>query len=101
MFGLIRKKKVALAVAEIYNQREDDYRNHHDDFEQVCSAQSALNFLLTKLNIRSAHHCEPNGTGKLTYTIWKEREEAEDAMWESKMNEFSSIYSTILNLRKH
>lgn len=64
-FGFISKKKVAREIAKIYN----DHNNtpcSKKQFLRDCEAQSALNLLCNKLNIKPMHLSKlGGGTGEM------------------------------------
>lgn len=66
-FGFISKKKVAREIAKIYN----DYENtpcKNEQFLRDCEAQSALNLLCSKLNIKPMHRNKlGGGTGEMLH----------------------------------
>ena len=64
-FGFISKKKAAREIAKIYN----DHNNTpctKEQFLRDCEAQSALNFLCSRLNIKQMHLNKlGGGTGEM------------------------------------
>lgn len=64
-FGFIRKKKVAMEIAKIYNEHNNT-PCPKEQFMRDCEAQSALNFLCGKLNIKPMHLNKlGGGTGEM------------------------------------
>lgn len=53
-FGFISKKKVAREIAYIYELHENTPCDP-EQFKRDCEAQSALNFLCRRLNIKPMH----------------------------------------------
>ena len=73
--GLISKKKVAREIAKIYNSHNNTPREKKQ-FLRDCEAQSALNLLCTKLNIKPMHLNKlGGGTGEI---IGANKNESED-----------------------
>ena len=66
-FGFISKKKVAREIAKIYNDHENTpFEN--EQFLRDCGAQSTLNLLCGKLNIKPMHRNKlGGGTGEILH----------------------------------
>lgn len=74
-FGFISKKKVAREIAKIYNSHNNT-PCEKKQFLRDCEAQSALNLLCTKLNIKPMHINKlGGGTGEM---IGANKNESED-----------------------
>lgn len=66
-FGFISKKKVAREIAKIYNDHENT-PCEKEQFLRDCEAQSALNLLCSKLNIKPMHRNKlGGGTGEMLH----------------------------------
>lgn len=64
-FGFISKRKVAREIANIYHLH-DNTPCEKEQFLRDCEAQSALNFLCKKLNIKPMHLNKlGGGTGEM------------------------------------
>lgn len=64
-FGFISKKKVAREIAKIYNDH-NNIQSSKEQFLRDCEAQSALNFLCTRLKIKPMHLNKlGGGTGEM------------------------------------
>lgn len=64
-FGFISKRKVAMEIANVYHLH-DNTPCETEQFLRDCEAQSALNFLCAKLNIKPMHRNKlGGGTGEM------------------------------------
>lgn len=65
MFGIISKRRVAREIAKIYNNHNNTPCDK-EKFMRDCEAQSSLNLLCKKLNIKPMHLNKiGGGTGEM------------------------------------